>query len=144
MKDFVKRLLCRTFVLILLSSFAFAFASEYSSLYLDSYSAAVTPVSGGKMVVSVDVMGRGEQEMLGATRIIIYESTDNKVFKRVVSYSYEDYPAMMGSGAFYYDDPVTYYGTPGYYYKASVYVYAGDGVNGTERNYTTSSKRAIS
>ena len=144
MKSFVKRLFCGTLVLALVSSLVFASASEYSSLYLDSYGAAVTPRSGGKMVVSVDVMGRGEQEMLGSTLIIIYESTDNKVFKRVASYSYEDYPAMMGSGMFYYEDPVTYYGTPGYYYKASVYVYAGDGVNGTELNYTTSSKRAIS
>jgi len=144
MKGFVKRLLCGTLALALLSSLVFASASTFSSLYLDSYGAAVTPDSGGRMVVSVDVIGRGYQEMLGATLIIIYESTDNKVFTRVASYSYEDYPVMMGSGKFYVKDPVTYYGTPGYYYKASVYVYAGDGVNGTERNYTTSSKRAIS
>ena len=95
------------------------------------------------MVVTVDVSGVGRMTQIGATTIYIYESTDNKSFKKVATYNYEDYPEMMGSGTFYCEDPVTYPGTPGYYYKASVYCYAANANGSDEKNYTTSSKRAI-
>ena len=96
------------------------------------------------MVVTVDVSGVGSMTQIGASIIYIYESADNKSFSQVAAYHYEDYPEMMGSGTFYYEDAVTYYGIPGYYYFASVYVYAGNASGGDQRNYTTSTKRAIS
>lgn len=144
MKRFGKRFLCGIFAICLLSTILCSAASARSSAYLDGYSASVTPISGGKMVVSVDVSGVGYMTQIGASTIYIYESKDNKYFTRVATYEYEDYPEMMGSGTNYYEDPVTYSGTPGYYYFASVYCYAANAKGSDEKNYTTSVKRAIS
>ena len=144
MKSFVKRLGCTVFAVALISSLICVSASIYSSQYLDSYRATLTPKSGGRIVVSADVAGRGSQEVIGVTKVIIYESTDNKSFYQVETYESDDYPNMLSSGSFYTKDVLTHYGTPGYYYMASVYCYAGDGTDGTERNYVTASKRAIS
>lgn len=143
MKHFGKRVLCGLLVVCLLSTIVCTVASARSSDYLDDYSASVTPISGGKMVVTVDVSGVGRMTQIGATTIYIYESTDNKYFTRVATYEYEDYPEMMGSGTNYCEDAVTYPGKPGNYYFASVYCYAANAKGSDEKNYTTSVKRAI-
>lgn len=143
MKRFGKRVLCGFFAICLLSTLLCSAASARSSDYIDDYRAVVTPISGGKMVVTVDVSGVGRMTQIGATTIYIYESTDNKYFTRVATYEYEDYPEMMGSGTFYCEDAVTYPGTPGNYYFASVYCYAANAKGSDEKNYTTSVKRAI-
>ncbi len=143
MKRLVKSILCGVLAVCLLSTLLCSAVSVRSSAYLDEYGASITPKSGGKMVVTVDVSGVGWMPQVGATTIYIYESRDNKSFTRVATYNYEDYPEMMGSGTNYYEDAVTYPGKVGYYYIASVYCYAGNDSGGDERNYTTSSKRAI-
>nr|WP_325300535.1 hypothetical protein [uncultured Dysosmobacter sp.] len=143
MKRIWKRALCGLFAVCLFSTVLCSAVSARSSAYLDLYGAAITPISGGGMVVTVDVAGVGYMTQIGATTIYIYESTDNKSFKKVATYDYEDYPEMMGSGTQYYEDPVTYPGTPGYYYKASVYCYAANANGSDEKNYTTASRRAI-
>lgn len=143
MKHVGKKFLCGIFAVCLLSSFLCTVAAARSSAYLDSYRATVTAKSGGKMVVTVDVSGRGPMTEIGATTIYIYESSDNKSFTRVATYNCEDYPEMIGSGSVYYEDPVTYPGTVGYYYKASVYCYAANANGSDEKNYTTAAKRAV-
>lgn len=143
MKRFGKSVFCIIMTVCMLFGLFCTFASARSSAYLDGYSATVTPQSGGKMAVTVDVSGVEPMTQIGATKIYIYESKDNVDFTQVASYKYEDYPKMMSSGMIYYDTPVTYSGKPGYYYLASVYCYAGKDGGGTERNYTTSSKKAI-
>lgn len=143
MKRFGKRVLCGIFAICLLSTLLCSAASARSSAYLDDYGASITPISGGKMVVTVDVAGVGRMTQIGATTIYIYESVDNKSFTIAATYNYEDYPEMMGSGTFYCEDAVTYPGTPGYYYFASVYCYAANAKGSDEKNYTTSVKRAI-
>ena len=121
-----------------------AIAAVKSSSYLDSYRATVTAQSGGRMAITVDVIGCGVMDEIGASAIYLYESQDNVNFYQVGTYSHNNYPAMMVSNSFhYYDTPITYNGTPGYYYKASVYVYAGKNGGGDQRNYLTASKRAI-
>lgn len=95
------------------------------------------------MAVTVDVSGVGAMDEIGATRIYIYESTDNKNFTKVATYKSEDFPEMIGSGTTYYKTPVTYLGEPGYYYYASVYCYAAKDGGSDTKNYTTSVKRAI-
>lgn len=69
----------------MLSSLLCTFASARSSAYLSSYCADVTPESGGKLVVTVDVSGVGSMTQIGATKIYIYESTNNKSFFQVAS-----------------------------------------------------------
>lgn len=146
MKHFGKRFLCGIFAICMMASLMCTFASattDRSSAYLNSYAATVTAKSGGRMVVTVDVAGVGPMTTIGATKIYIYESSDNRTFSRVATYKYEDYPEMMGSGTFYYDDAITHYGMPGYYYFASVYCYAANASGSDEKNYTTSIVRAI-
>ena len=143
MKRTAKQLLCGLFAILMVSSLLHTSAFVRSSMYLDGYAAAVTPQSGGKIAVTVDVSGVGKQAVIGSNLIYIYESKDGSYFYKVKTYKAEDYPEMLSSGTYYYDTPVKYSGKPGYYYKASVYCYAGDGTNGDERNYTTSAKRAI-
>lgn len=143
MKYYGKRVLCGFFMVCMLSAVLCTFASARSSAYLDGYSATVTPQSGGKMAVTVQVAGVGTMTEIGATDIYIYESSDNKSFKQVKHYNYEDYPAMMGSGTVYYKTPVTYSGKVGYYYYASVYVYAAKSGGSDTGHYDTTSKRAI-
>lgn len=147
MKHSGKRLLCCIFAICMLSSFLCTFASatsSRSSAYLSSYCADVTPKSGGRLVVTVDVSGVGVMTKIGATKIYIYESDDGVDFSRVATYKYEDYPAMMRSNmTTYYDDAITHYGTPGYYYFASVYCYAQNSSGSDEKNYTTAIVRAI-
>ncbi len=144
MNRFGKKLLCSILTICVLSSLLCTFAFARSSAYLSSYGASVTAKSGGKMVVTVDVSGRGPMTQIGATTIYIYESADNRSFTRVATYNYEDYPEMMGSGTVYYEDPVTYYGKIGYYYYASVYCYAAKDGGSDEKNYTTTAVQARS
>ena len=115
-----------------------------SSLYLDDYMAAVTPVANGKLVISVDVSARRNCTQLGSDDIYLYESTDGVYFHLVRHYEYQDYPDMMGSGWNYCDDPVTYQGTVGRYYYASVYVYAADASGSDSRLTQTATARARS
>lgn len=119
-----------------------ASAAIQSSAYLDGYSASVTPIGDGKIVVTVEVIGVGRMTKLGAETIYIYESADGELFHRVATYESEDYPIMMGSGRVYYEDAVTHQGKAGYYYYASVNVYAANANGSDTKNYTTSSKRA--
>lgn len=146
MKRFSKRFLSFIFAVCMLSSLLCTFVSATStrsSAYLDGYCADVTPKSGGRLVVTVDVSGVGAMTKIGATKIYIYESSDNRSFSRVATYKYEDYPNMMGSGTIYYKDAITHYGTPGYYYFASVYCYAANSSGSDEKNYTTAIVQAI-
>lgn len=143
MKHVGKRTVSGILAVCLISALLCTAALARSSAYLDSYRATVTPKSGGRMVVTVDVSGVGTMTEIGATTIYIYESVDNKSFTRVATYEHTDYPEMMGSGTHYYEDPVTYTGTPGYYYFASVYCYAANASGSDEKNYTTAARRAV-
>lgn len=143
MKHFGKRMVCGILTVCMLSAFLCTAVFARSSAYLNSYRATVTAKSGGKMVVTVTVTGVGTMTEIGASTIYIYESSDNKSFTKVATYNYEDYPEMMGSGTYYNKDAVTYTGKVGYYYIASVYCYAANSNGSDEKNYTTSSKRAL-
>lgn len=156
MKKRSLRFLSSLLLLCMISSLFCAFAAaagdtgdtssgdNRSSLYLDSYMAAVTPVANGKLVISVDVSARRNCTQLGSDDIYLYESTDGVTFHLVRHYEYQDYPDMMGSGWDYCDDPVTYQGTVGRYYFANVYIYAGDSTGYDRRVYETSIVRARS
>lgn len=83
-------------------------------------------------------------DVIGASTIYIYESTDGRSFTKVATYKSENFPAMLGSGTTYYETPVTYLGKPGYYYYASVYCYAEKDGGSDTGHYDTSVKSAIS
>lgn len=142
MRKVAKRALALMAV-VAMAATTFCSANLMSSRYLSSYMAACTPISGGKIVVTVEVEALGYMSKVGASTIYIYKSSDQSSWNVVKTYSYTDYPEMMGSGAFYNADAITFHGTPGYYYCASVIVYAGNSSGHDERLYTTSGVRAI-
>ncbi|WP_295740733.1 hypothetical protein [uncultured Oscillibacter sp.] len=117
-------------------------ASARSSNYLDAYRVVLTPQSGGKIVITVDVDGIRNMTQIGASTIFLYESRNGTDFTRIKTYNYEDYPTMMGSGIHHYKDAATYYGVVGRYYYATAYCYAGDETGYDEKSYTTSIVRA--
>lgn len=141
-----KRILSALLLLCMLSSLfcATANASVSSSNYLDGYRAVLTPTSGGKIVITVDVDGLTSMTQIGASKIHLYESTDNINFTRIRTYNYTNYPSMMGSGKHFFEDVITYSGTAGRYYYAIVYCYAGNSTGYDQKAYTTSIVRAIS
>lgn len=114
-----------------------ASASTYSSAYLDAYSASVLPDKNGVVVISAHMSGCGYMDEIGVKTIFLYESENGTDFHRVALYESTDYPHMMGSGTYFYEDLFWYKGTVGRYYVASVYVYAGKNGHGDTRNYTT-------
>ncbi len=118
-------------------------ASARSSNYLDGYGVVLTPQSGGKIVITVDVDGIRSMTQIGASTIFLYESTNGTDFSRIKTYNYEDYPTMMGSGKHFCEDALTYNGVPGRYYYAIAFCYAGDSTGYDEQSYTTSVVRAI-
>lgn len=154
MKKRSVRFLSRLLLLCMVSSLFCAFAAaandtgdtssgdNRSSLYLDDYMAAVTPVANGKLVISVDVSARRNCTQIGSDDIYLYESTDGVTFRLVRHYEYQDYPDMMDSGWDYYRDAVSYQGTVGRYYFANVYIYAADSSGSDSRMYQTSIVRA--
>ena len=144
-RDFGMRFLSGVLAVVMVASLlcTAASAAVQSSAYLDSYSATVTPKSGGKLVVSVDVSGVGRMTEIGAKTIYIYESSDGENFTRVATYTSTKYPEMMGTGTNYFKDAITHQGTAGKYYYASVWVYAADKTGSDEKNYSTAVKKAI-
>lgn len=139
-----KRFLSGIFALIMISSLlcTTASAAVQSSAYLDGYSAGLTADPHGAMVITVDVTGVGYMSKIGAKTIYVYESTNGTDFYWVATYESSNYPKMMGSGTYLYDDVITHQGTPGLYYCATVCVYAGNSSGGDERYCDTAIRQA--
>ncbi len=142
MRHFGKRVLSGILTILMISSILCTSALARSSAYLNSYSASTVPISGGRLAVTVNVIGVGPMTKIGASTIYIYESTDGKYFSQVGRYFSDDHPIMMGSGAYYYEDAIIYQGVVGRYYYASVYVYAANESGSDEKNYTTAVVKA--
>lgn len=145
MKKTLKKLLCSLFVISILSCSlcTFASAAVTQSDYLDAYMAALTPKSGGRIVISIDVDAVVDATELGASRIELYASDDNVTFTRVAVLLPSSYPLMLGSGWEYAKDVTTYYGASGWYYYALVDCYAADETGSDTKTYETAIVRAI-
>lgn len=121
---------------------SFASASTQSSDYLNQYMAECTPISNGKIIISVDVDALVNCTKIGADDIYLYESIDGVNYTLVRHYTDYDYPNMVGTGFHYYRDAVSYRGVAGRYYFANVYIYAGDSSGYDRRCYETATVRA--
>ena len=143
MKRNFRKLMCSLFALCMVVGLMSGFTTDTrSSQYISLYRSTLTPVGNGEIDILVDVSGCGYMAEIGATRIVVYESTDDVSFTRVATYESEDYENMIASGTIYFDTPITHEGVVGRYYKAIVYCYAGNGTTGDTRTYTTTSVRA--
>lgn len=120
-----------------------AFATESrASHYLSSYSAYVYPAGWGNVQVWVTVIGTNDMDEIGALEIQLYESKDNETWYWVDTFSYPDYPDMLGYNDYSHSGHVEYNGTIGRYYKAYVCVWAGKDGDGDTRYFWTSAKKA--
>jgi len=115
-----------------------------SSLYLSCYRAWLTPVSGAKINVNVDVQAVDYMDDVGSTKIEIFESSDGgDTWSRPRTYysALEDNMLVQDS-VIYYDVAVIHQGTAGYKYYAVVTVYAGDHTGSDSREYQTATVTA--
>lgn len=142
MKHFAKSLLSLFLTVGMLSVFLSTSAMARSSAYLDGYRVVMTPESNGRLVISADVSGVGRLPEIGVKTIYVFESRNGEDFTCVKTYESSDYPEMMGSGSFYYEDIFTYQGKVGYYYYVKAFVYAGDSNGGDERSCNSAIKQA--
>lgn len=116
-----------------------------SSLYLSCYRAWLTPVSGAKINVNVDVQAVGYMDNVGSTKIEVYESADGGSTwgnPRLYFSALED-NMLVQDDYLYYDTAVVHQGTAGYKYYAVVTVYAGDSTGSDTREYQTTTVTAI-
>lgn len=147
MKKILSRVIVFSFaVLMLISTVSAASSGVRSSYYLDSYRAWLTPVSGAKINVNVDVQAVDYMDDVGATKIEIYESDDGGVTwenTRIYLSALED-NMLNQDTVIYYDTAVTHQGTEGYKYYAVVTVYAGDSTGYDTREYQTTTVTARS
>lgn len=119
--------------------------TERSSLYLSRYRAWLTPVSGAKINVNVDVQAVTYMDNVGSTKIEIYESADGGSTwenPRIYFSALED-NMLVQDDYWYYDTAVVHQGTAGYKYYAVVTVYAGDSTGSDTREYQTTTVTAI-
>lgn len=120
-------------------------AIEYrASNYFSKTEAQIDVRSGGKVDVWLDATARRNMTEIGASKIIIKESTDGgRSYSSVKTFESTKYPEMIGSGRKYTGVAVTYDGVPGRMYKATVYFYAADSSGSDTTTYTTSAETAI-
>lgn len=144
MKHFAKKFLSVFLAVLMLSSIlcTSVAASTQSSAYLSAYRAGITPKSGGKLVITVQVTGAGYMPEIGVNEVHLYESTDGIDFTRIKIFRSSNYPIMNGSGTMFYEDVVTYQGKIGRYYYATAFVYAGNDTGSDARTCDTTIEQA--
>ena len=118
--------------------------AERSSLYLSRYRAWLTPKNNGAINVNVDVQAVGDMDDIGATSIIMYESSDGgSTWTAVREYFSALVPNMLAHDTYlYYDTAVTHIGRPGNKYFAIITIYAGDSTGYDTRQYQTTTVTA--
>ena len=116
-----------------------------SSLYLSGYRAWLTPESGGKICVTIDVQAVDDMDYVGATKVVMYESSDGgNTWSNVRTYlSALEEGMLWEDDVIYFYTPITHQGTPGYKYCAVVTVYAEDSTGYDSREYQTPTVIAI-
>lgn len=107
-----------------------------ASYYLDSYSAYVYVTTSGQVQVWFDVMGTGDMDEIGALRIVLYESSDNKNWSVVKTFLHDSTSRMLFEDDYYVSSHVSWSsGSASKYYKAYVCVWAGKNGSGDSRYF---------
>lgn len=112
---------------------------DRSSLYLSYYAAWLTPKNNGAVDVTIDVQAVGDMDDVGATSVIIYESSNGgTTWSAVRGYSSDLVPDMLAHDTYlYFDSPITHIGRPGNQYYAIITIYAGNSTGYDTREYIT-------
>lgn len=118
--------------------------SGRSSLYLSRYRAWLTPESGAKIDVTIDVQAVDDMDDVGALSVEMFVSSDGgSTWERDGTYYSALYPELLDQDTYlYYDTPISHQGVAGYKYCAVVTVYAGDSTGSDSREYQTTTVTA--
>ncbi len=118
-------------------------AAIYSSDYIAVAQSDITAKRDGSLDINFSINGRNVMEQLGVKTIILQErANSNQSWSEVETFTYGDYPNMMGYKTNYHESKVTYYNAiSGYEYRAKVYFYAENG-GYDSREYITVAVRA--
>ena len=113
--------------------------SARSSLYLSYYRAWLTPESGAKVDVTIDVQAVGDMDDVGALSVEMFVSSDGgSTFERDGTYYSALFPELLDQDTcWYYDTPISHQGVAGYKYYAIITIYAGDQTGSDRREYQT-------
>lgn len=116
-----------------------------SSLYLSRYSAWLTPKTGAKVNVSIDVQAVDYMDSVGATKVEMYVSSDGgSTWDRDGTYLSALVEGMLVHNDYmYFDTPISHQGISGYKYYAVVTVYARDSTGSDSKTYVTPTVTAI-
>ena len=151
MKKLFKKSFCALLAVVcILSMPATAFAASVpvdtahtppqtrASNFISSYSASLSS-SSGTVSVSAIVRGTNTMTTIGATRIVLYESSNNGAsFTAIKTFSSGVYTAMLKSNSTTYSaTPVSYSGVAGRQYYAVVTCYAQNSSGNDSKQYTT-------
>lgn len=138
-----KKILRLVSIVLVLSFFVLtigASASTNASDYISVVSAIVTSEGDGKITVGFSILATGIMTKVGATKIVIKDSSNTTV--TVIRYTDPGYEYMMASNAGSCSNNVTYKGVKGTTYYAIVYFRAGDDTGYDTGTFTTRSVKA--
>ena len=101
--------------------------SERASNYIQSYSAYITPGSGGDITIYFSITGTRRMTEIGSTVVYLYEyNGENTTLVQTFRYTEPNYAYMMGYDKFIHTGAIPYSGTSNHQYYAYVYFKAGD------------------
>lgn len=133
------RLVCILVVFVMLLTIP-AYAevqSERASLYFSAYRAYCHAVSSTKIEVNFTVIGAGIMEELGASRILVQQSSDQTNWTTVKTFSRDSYSNMIATDTGSYGATLSCDVTAGNYYRAYVTFYAKNNSGSGYRYYYT-------
>lgn len=108
----------------------------YASPTISSYTAYLS-VSGTTVKTHFSITGNKKMDEIGATKIVLWESTNKSSWTTVKTYYPTKYPSMLATNTGKHSSSVSYGGTSGRYYKADVTVRAKLGSVADSRTITT-------
>ena len=141
MKRFV-RLICLVMVFSILATIP-AYAAEGTSRasnFYASYRAYVTKISSTKLGVSFYVVGCGQMDVIGASRIRIQQSSDGTNWTTISNYYKETHSNLTRTNSGAYGSTVSCTVAPGYYYRAIIDFYAKNSSGSATYVYYTEKK----
>ena len=120
-----------------------ALAASESSSYIDSFSAATSAKGNGQIRVDFGVHGTGLLDVLGATKIKVYEN--GYLVQTFYSTSVLYAPYLMGHNTWVFYGGVDYTGTAGntYYAKADFTLAWNETIFKWGKNYTFDENKVL-
>ena len=135
MKKRIVPIICA--VLFMLNLCGVANAATQASDYFGCTAVYATAIGGGKVLVEFDIDATHIMKEVGATEVFIYEQQSSGSYKKVYTFTSDEYYSdMIDTNSAFGNGEVTYQGTPGTKYYALVGVYAKD-KDGSETRYFT-------